>query len=139
MGSFRGIYSGLGRRDSRHGGHAPPGVPRSSAFAFLADGKRPPTVDDGRDSQILIPIPRRVRKRPFFGTLVAIHFQYRIPDLRTIPGTDPTDPANPLISGATFSMSEQTFAHLEAFSGLAFQRTDAVDVANVFGGLYATS
>ena len=68
----------------------------------------------GPDSEV----PQLINKGPYFGTLVSIRFQRRMPALRGMPRANPTDPSNRLISGATGSMSEQTFAPLERFSGL---------------------
>ncbi len=61
-----------------------------------------------------------------------------MPALRAMPRANPTDPANPLISGATASMSERTYAHLERFSGLDLQRAVAAKAAAVLDGRYAT-
>ena len=81
---------------------------------------------------------RRVGKGPYFGTLVSIRLQRRMPALRAMSRANPTDSANPLISGATGSMSERTFAHLERFSGLDLQRSVAANAAGVLDGPYAT-
>ena len=80
----------------------------------------------------------RVRKPPYFGTLVSIRLQRRTPALRAMPRANPTDTAKPLIFGATGSMSERTFAHLERFSGVYLQRPVAVNAATVPNGPYAT-
>jgi hypothetical protein len=86
----------------------------------------------------LIGIAGRVRKPPYFGTLVSIRLQRCIPVLRAMPRANPTDPANPLISGATGSMSERTFRHLERFSGLNLHGSVAANAAAVLDGPYAT-
>ena len=78
------------------------------------------------------------RKRTDFGTLVSIRFQRRMPALRAMPRANPTGLGNPLISGATGSMSERTFAHLERFSGLDLQRAVAASAAGVLDGPDAT-
>ena len=51
---------------------------------------------------------------------------------------NPTDPANPLIFGATGSMSERTLAHPERFSGLDLQGAVAANAADALAGPYAT-
>ena len=79
-----------------------------------------------------------VIKPPYFGTLISIRFQRRMPALRAMPSANPTDPANPLVSGATGSMPERTFAHLERFSGLDLQRAVAANAACALDGPYAT-
>jgi len=61
-----------------------------------------------------------------------------MPALRAIPRANPTGLGNPLISGATGSMPERTFAHLERFSGLDLQRAVAANVVGVLNDPYAT-
>ena len=77
-------------------------------------------------------------KGPYFGTLVSIRFQRRMPAFRAMPRANLTDPPNPLISGATGSMPERTFAHLEQSSGLDLQESVAANAATVLDGPYAT-
>jgi len=83
-------------------------------------------------------VGQRPIKPPYFGTLVPIRPQRRMPALRAMPRANPTDPANPLIPDTTGSMSERTFAHLERFSGLDLQRAVAASAAGVVDGSYAT-
>ena len=64
----------------------------------------------------------RRKKPPYFGTLVSIRFQRCMPALRAMPRANLTDPANPLISGATGSMSKRTFANLSDSRGSIFSR-----------------
>ena len=85
----------------------------------------------------LMGIAGHVGKRPYFGTLVSIRFQRYMPALRATARANPTGPANPLISGATGSMSERTLARLERFSGLDLQRAVAANAAVVLDGPYA--
>ena len=80
----------------------------------------------------------RRSKNDRLGALIAIHVQRRMPALRAMPGANRTGPANPLISGATGSMSGRTFAHLKRFSGLDLQRSVAANAAAVLAGPYAT-
>ena len=52
--------------------------------------------------------------------LGSIHLQRRMPALRAMPRANPTDPANPLISGATSSMSERDICPSGAILGARF-------------------
>ncbi len=55
---------------------------------------------------------------------------WRSERIRRRAGRNPAvDVANPLISGATGSMPDRTFAHLERFSGLYLQRAVAANAA----------
>ena len=62
-----------------------------------------------------------------------------MPALRVMPRANRGDPANPLISGATGSISERRFARLRRFLGLGLQGTIAVSAADVLDPPHETS